>query len=45
MELNMERKELYEAPKATFVALNVEERLMNCGQYSSYVCGQNATYQ
>jgi hypothetical protein len=38
----MERK-AYEAPKATFVALNVVERLMGCGFYS--YCAPNQYYQ
>ena len=41
---NEDHKESYEAPKATFVAVKSEERLMNCGQgYNS--CGNNGMYQ
>lgn len=35
----------YEAPKATVVSMDATERLMNCGQWSQYMCGINAAYQ
>lgn len=40
-----DKKVPYEAPKAVFVDINLTERLMNCGQWSEYVCGINAAYQ
>jgi hypothetical protein len=46
MEKKMEtktKKVPYEAPQATFVALKVSERLMNCG-LTSY-CAPNQYYQ
>lgn len=44
METKTIKKVPYEAPKATFVAVKSEERLMNCGQgYNS--CGNNGMYQ
>ncbi|MDR3568148.1 MAG: hypothetical protein P4L43_08995 [Syntrophobacteraceae bacterium] len=38
-------REPYEPPKAEFAPVSLLERLMNCGQTSTYVCGENAAYQ
>ena len=38
-------REPYEAPKADFAPISLREGLMNCGQGSTYICGQNAAYQ
>ncbi len=38
-------KEVYEAPRADFAPISLKERLMNCGQGSTYICGDNSAYQ
>lgn len=35
----------YEPPKATFVPINLKERLMGCGFQNTLTCGSNAYYQ
>jgi len=44
-EKTVDLREPYEAPKADFAPVSLQERLMNCGQTSTLVCGDNAAYQ
>ena len=41
----VDSREPYEPPKADFAPISLQERLMGCGQFSTYVCGDNAAYQ
>ena len=45
LKISLTEKEQYEAPKADFAPISLRERLMNCGQGSTYICGDNAAYQ
>ena len=45
LKIVVTERQPYEPPKADFAPISLVERLMNCGQASSYACGENAAYQ
>jgi hypothetical protein len=45
LKIVVTQRQPYEPPKADFAPISLVERLMNCGQTSTLVCGENAAYQ